>query len=136
MSVAVANPAHEAWRWTRVKRKTDKDDALKLAKLTVLGQLPTAHMPSPAQRQRRRLVHHRRVLVERRTAVKNQVRSIYSQQGMQLPPRGKAWTKLGIKQIAAEARPLEQCDDDVLDLWRGRLFVELQILEMLTKQIE
>ena len=23
--------AHEAWRWTRVKRKTDKDDALKLA---------------------------------------------------------------------------------------------------------
>ena len=54
LSVAVANPAHEAWRWTRVKRKTDKDDALKLAKLTVLGQLPAAHMPSPAQRQRRR----------------------------------------------------------------------------------
>src|SRR6185503_13450427 len=30
--VAIANPCHEAWRWTRVKRKTDKDDALKLAK--------------------------------------------------------------------------------------------------------
>ena len=27
MTIAVANPAHEAWRWTRVKRKTDKDDA-------------------------------------------------------------------------------------------------------------
>jgi transposase len=135
IQVAVANPAHEAWRWTRVKRKTDKDDALKLAKLTVLGQLPTAHMPSPAQRQRRRLVHHRRVLVDRRTAVKNQVRSIYSQQGMQLPPRGKAWTKLGIAQIAAEARPMHECDD-VLDLWRGRLHVELQLLETLTKQIE
>ncbi len=50
LAVAVANPAHEARRWTRVKRKTDKDDALKLAKLTVLGQLPTAHMPSPQQR--------------------------------------------------------------------------------------
>src|SRR5687767_8791208 len=24
-SVAVANPCHEAWRWTKVKRKTDKD---------------------------------------------------------------------------------------------------------------
>jgi transposase len=35
MPVAVANPAHEAWRWTRVKRKTDEDDALKLAKLAV-----------------------------------------------------------------------------------------------------
>ncbi len=56
-AVAVANPCHEAWRWTKVKRKTDKDDALKLAKLTVLRQLPTAHMPSPQQRQRRRLVH-------------------------------------------------------------------------------
>jgi transposase len=81
---------------------------VKLAKLTVLGQLPTAHMPSPAQRQRRQLVHHRRVLVERSTAVKNQVRSIYSQQGMPLPPRGRAWTKLGIRQIAAEARPLHR----------------------------
>ena len=37
-------------------------------KLAVLGQLPTVHMPSPQQRQRRRLVHYRRVLVERRTA--------------------------------------------------------------------
>jgi transposase len=133
--VAVANPCHEAWRWSRVKRKTDRDDALKLAKLTVLGQLPTAHMPSPAQRQRRRLVHHRRVLVERRTAVKNQVRSIFSQQGMQLPPRGRAWTRQGVAQIAAHARPLHACQD-VHDLWRGRLHVELQLLEQLTRLIE
>jgi transposase len=135
INVAVANPAHEAWRWTRVKRKTDKDDALKLARLTVLGQLPTAHMPSPQQRQRRRLVHYRRVLVDRRTAIKNHVRSIFSQQGMQLPPRGKAWTKIGIQQIAAHARALAQCDD-VDDLWRGRLHLELQQLESLSKQIE
>jgi transposase len=133
--VAVANPAHEAWRWTRVKRKTDRDDALKLAKLTVLGQLPTAHMPSPAQRQRRRLVHYRRVLVDRRTQIKNQVRSIYSQQGLSLPKRAKAWTKIGIKQIAEEARPLQQCES-VDDLWRGRLHVELQLLEQLNEQIE
>jgi transposase len=135
MSVAVANPAHEAWRWTRVKRKTDKDDALKLAKLAVLGQLPTAHMPSPQQRQRRRLVHYRRVLVDRRTQIKNQVRSIYSQQGMSLPRRGKAWTKAGIAQMAEEARPLGECEC-VEDLWRGRLFVELQLLEALNEQIE
>ena len=132
--VAVANPCHEAWRWTRVKRKTDRDDALKLAKMAALGQLPTAHMPSPAQRQRRRLVHHRRVLVDRRTAVKNQVRSVVTQ-GMPLPPRAKAWTKVGVQQIAAEARPLDACDD-VLDLWRGRLHGELQQLEALTGQIE
>jgi transposase len=135
IGVAVANPAHEAWRWTRVKRKTDKDDALKLAKLAVLGQLPTAHMPSPQQRQRRRLVHYRRVLVDRRTQIKNQVRSIFSQQGLSLPKRGKAWTQAGIKQIAEEARPLNECDS-IDDLWRGRLHIELQLLETLNQQIE
>lgn len=134
IAVAVANPAHEAWRWTRVKRKTDKDDALKLAKLAVLGQLPTAHMPSPQQRQRRRLVHYRRVLVDRRTQIKNQVRSIYSQQGLSLPRRAKAWTTIGIKQIAEQARPLNQCES-IDDLWRGWLFVELQLLESLNEQI-
>jgi transposase len=135
MSVAIANPCHEAWRWSRVKRKTDKDDALKLAKLTVLGQLPTVHMPSPAQRQRRRLVHYRRVLVDRRTAIKNQIRSIYSQQGMQLPARGKAWTKIGITQIGAQSRPLTQCES-IDDLWRGRLHDELQQLESLNRLID
>ena len=133
--VAVANPAHEAWRWTRVKRKTDKDDALKLAKLAVLGQLPTAHMPSPQQRQRRRLVHYRRVLVDRRTQIKNQVRSIFSQQGLGLPKRGKAWTLAGIRQIGEEARPLNECES-IDDLWRGRLHVELQLLETISTQIE
>jgi transposase len=134
MPVAIANPSHEAWRWTRVKRKTDKDDALKLAKLTLLGQLPTVHMPSPQQRQRRRLVHYRRVLVERRTAIKNQIRSIYSQQGMSLPLRAKAWTKAGIKQMTDDARPIESCSID--DLWRGRLQVELELLDSLSKQID
>ena len=28
--IAIANPSTEAWRWTKVKRKTDRDDALKL----------------------------------------------------------------------------------------------------------
>ena len=29
----VADPSQEAWKWKNVKRKTDKDDALKLARL-------------------------------------------------------------------------------------------------------
>ena len=62
-AVAIANPSHEAWRWTKVKRKTDRDDALKLASMAAMRQLPTVHMPSPQQRQKRRLVHQRRSLV-------------------------------------------------------------------------
>ena len=50
----------EAWHWRRVKRKTDRDDALKLARLALLDQLTIVHMPSPEQRQRRRLILHRR----------------------------------------------------------------------------
>jgi transposase len=92
-------------------------------------------MPSPQQRQRRRLVHYRRVLVDRRTQIKNQVRSIYSQQGLSLPKRGKAWTRCGIEQIAEEARPLNECAS-IDDLWRGRLHTELQLLESLNRQIE
>jgi transposase len=132
-AVAIANPCNEAWRWTKVKRKTDRDDALKLARMASRGELPTVHMPSPALRQRRRLVHHRRVLVQRRTQIKNQVRSIFSQQGLSLPRGTKCWTKAGIAQIREEARALSRCSID--ELWRGRLHVELQLLAELTKQI-
>ena len=67
----------ERWRWNKVKRKTDKDDALKLARLALLEELPPAvHMPAPAQRQKRRLIVHRRSVVTRRTQSRNAVRSM------------------------------------------------------------
>lgn len=132
--VAVANPCHEAWRWTKVKRKTDRDDALKLARLALLGQLPTVHVPSPEMRQRRRLVHHRHSLVRRRTRTKNQVRSIFAQQGLPLPPRGKAWTRAGVEALKKQSRPLGECPD--LELWRGRLAVELELLQSLDEQLK
>lgn len=80
LGVKVANCCHEAWKWKKVKRKTDKDDALKLAKMLLLDQLPVVHMPSAQRRQRRRLIQHRRSLVQRRTQCKNSIRSIFSQQ--------------------------------------------------------
>src|SRR5262245_2218572 len=36
----VANTASEAWKFKHTKRKTDRDDALRLAQLQALGQLP------------------------------------------------------------------------------------------------
>ncbi len=44
IEVRVANTLGEAWKWRRVKRKTDRDDALKLAKLAATDQLPTVHI--------------------------------------------------------------------------------------------
>jgi transposase len=134
--VNVANCCHEAWRWNKVKRKTDRDDALKLAKMALLDQLPVVHMPSPQMRQRRRLVLHRRTLVQRRTQVKNSIRSIFSQQGLtELLPRGKkAWSKAGVAQLREQAKDLADCTIDD-DLWRGRLHVELELLEAVSAQV-
>lgn len=133
-AVAVANPSHEAWRWTRVKRKTDRDDALKLCQMTAMHQLPVVHMPDPLQRQKRRLVHHRRVLSQRQTEIKNFIRSIFSQQGIELPSGNKCWSIAGVKQIAEQARPMSDCE--VVELWRGRLDVELKLLESIARQLK
>jgi transposase len=135
LAVVVANPCDEAWRWRKVKRKTDRDDALKLVRLALVNQLRSVHMPSPQQRQKRRLIHHRKSLVERQTQSKNGIRSIFSQQGLshELPRGNKLWTKAGIEQLAEYARPLASCDID--NLWRGRLHVEIQLLESIAAQI-
>jgi transposase len=132
--VAIANPSHEAWRWTKVKRKTDRDDALKLASMAAMRQLPTVHMPSPQQRQKRRLIHQRRSLVQRRTEVKNSIRSIFSQQGLLLVRGNKQWTQAGIAQLKSESKPLGKCSVD--ELWRGRLHVELELLDVLDEQLK
>ncbi|MEZ6133816.1 MAG: hypothetical protein R3C53_02790 [Pirellulaceae bacterium] len=39
-----------------MKRKTDKDDALKLARMASLNELKAVHMPSEEQREFRSLV--------------------------------------------------------------------------------
>ena len=39
LKTLVCSTNEEAWRWHNVKRKTDKDDALKLARLTMMRQL-------------------------------------------------------------------------------------------------
>ena len=125
----------EAWHWRRVKRKTDRDDALKLARLALLDQLTVVHMPAPTQRQRRRLILHRRSVVARRTISRNAIRSIFSQQGIALARGNKQWTIAGVAQLRAHARPLADCYDD-LDLWRGRLHAELQLMADVDAQLK
>lgn len=45
----VANPNGEAWRWSKIKRTTDRDDALKLVRLTAMND--PAHLPGPLVRR-------------------------------------------------------------------------------------
>jgi transposase len=123
----VANTASEAWKFKHTKRKTDKDDARRLAELYVLGQLPTVAVPSPETRQQRALIEARQRLVGRRVAVQNRIRALFVAQGLPAPRGAKAWSRTGRAGMAARARPLAECP--VLELWRGRLHLALRELD-------
>jgi transposase len=76
LTCKVANTASEAWKFKHQKRKTDKDDALRLAELEALGRLPTVVLPDAPTRQWRQLIAHRQTLVGRRVAAQNRIRAI------------------------------------------------------------
>jgi transposase len=125
--VQVANPNHEGWRWNHVKRKTDRDDALKLARLAAMNQLPTVYVPARPVRQWRALIAYRHKLVGRQTAIRNSIRSIFTREGLALPVGHRAWTAEGFRQMAREARTLGTVGGQ--ELWRGMLDLELRALE-------
>jgi transposase len=127
IAVRVANVLGEAWRWRKVKRKTDRDDALKLAKLAASDQLPTVHVPQLAVRQHRALIRHRHALIDRRTGIKNTIRSLLDAQGLSMPGRARGWTAASVAELKQLARPLQSCDGN--NLWRGQLDLELRMLE-------
>ena len=62
LATLVCSTNEEAWQWKNVKRKTDKDDALKLAHMANLKSLKPVHIPSPKMREFRTLVKHRKSL--------------------------------------------------------------------------
>ena len=107
--VLVCNPNQEAWKWKNVKRKTDRDDALKLAKLAALGQLVPVYVPSQQQREYRRLVKYRKVLVGRVNRVQNNIRAIFAQRGIDMVRGQKAWALERHAQIADHRKPLAEC---------------------------
>jgi transposase len=130
--VLVCNPNQEAWKWKHVKRKTDRDDALKLAKLAALEQLVPVHIPCRQQREYRRLVKYRQVVLGRVNRVQNNIRSIFAQRGMEMMRGQKAWALERYDQLAQHRRPLAECSLD--DLWRGELDLELSQLEHLRQR--
>jgi transposase len=129
----VANPLGEAWQWTKVKRKTDRDDALKLARLAALGHLPTVHVPTAEARQYRGLVAYRHRLVGRRVAVQNHLRALAQAHGLLLPAGHRAWTREGIAALARLGRPAGSCPAG--ELWRGEFAIECECMNMFIYKI-
>lgn len=128
----VVNPTNEAWNWRKVKRKTDRDDAQKLALMADRDELPTIPMPSRETREYRTLVKYRTTLVDQSTATRNRIRALCQQHGLLLPLCHRAWTEAGRSLIASHAKPLADCN--ATDLWRGVLKEELDgLMQLMTR---
>ena len=132
--VQVANPNTEGWRWKNVKRKTDRKDALKLAQLSAMNQLPLVHMPCHEVRSKRSLISYRQRLVKRRTQIKNSIRAILDRESCSMPSGKSGWSKRSVDVLRKMSRSLEECS--IEDLWRGQLHVELCMLESVSKCLD
>lgn len=130
----VANTNQAAWRWKNVKNKTDREDALKLARLSAMDQLSLVHVPAKPVREWRSLILFRHKLVDRRTSVRNAIHSILVAQGRAIPGRRSVWSDDTMSQLIELARPLSECTT-MDELWRGHLKMELEHLDELGRRI-
>ncbi|MHC4544378.1 MAG: IS110 family RNA-guided transposase [Planctomycetota bacterium] len=131
----VANTSHEAWRWKNVKKKNDREDAIKLAKLSAMNQLPTVHIPGKKVREKRALIKYRQRLVRYRVSIKNAIRAIFAREGITMATGKGTWSKEGLQWLKGHAKPLEEIAD-ANQLWRGQLYVELEIFEAVTESLK
>ena len=136
----VCSTNEDAWKWSNVKRKTDKDDALKLARMATMGELKAVHMPSEAHREFRSLVKYRKTLDNRITKMKCTIRAWFVNHGIAIDSGEKAWNT-GRVLINSFRTLLAECSPN--NLWKAELDIELTQLDSLkvhldlvTKQLE
>ena len=118
----VANTSAEAWKYKHAKRKTDRDDALRLAQLEARSA-PGGDGPGQAA--------PRVAGVDRPPPGTDRPAGGHAEPhpldpgrpGPAGAARGRAWTAAGLAGIAQFARPLAECGPE--DLWRGLLELAL-----------
>lgn len=128
----VCSTNEEAWLWKNVKRKTDKDDALKLARLAMLQQLTRVHVPTHELREHRTLVKYRKTVDRRINQIKNSIRSLFANRGIVIAQGKRGWCT-GRELIDSYRQPLAECS--MQELWQGQLHEELTQLDALTAQL-
>ena len=134
LELQIANTSGPAWRWSNTKRKTDRDDALRLAQLSAVNQLPQVPMTDRATREWRALIRYRHHLVGRRTQIRNHVRALFDREGIALPKAHLCWTLGGIAALREEARNFDVVNER--ELWRGELKCELDALPAVCQIID
>ena len=129
LKTLVCSTNEDAWKWSNVKRKTDKDDALKLARMAAMNELKAVHMPSETHREFRSLVKYRKTLDCRINKMKCTIRAWFVNHGIEIDTGEKAWNT-GRERINSFRKPLTDCQPD--ELWKGELDLELNQLDSLT----
>ena len=95
--VKVAHPGALAWIF-KSKRKHNRIDAIKLAKLLFLDEVPAVHVPSASVRAWRQTIEFRQKLLRSRVMAKNQLRAFLRERGIAAPKslwtrKSQAWLK-------------------------------------------
>lgn len=128
--VAVAHPGLLTLIF-RSKHKNDRRDALKLAKLLYIGEVPTVHVPSADVRAWRELITFRRKLVEKRTRAKNGIRGLLRTLGIQASRKPGLWTRAGMAWLGQLGfdNAMHALKRDLLVDEIDRLSVQLQRVE-------
>ncbi len=133
LKTLVCSTNEDAWKWSNVKRKTDKDDALKLARMAAMNELKAVHMPSEAHREFRSLVKYRKTLDSRINKMKCKIRAWFVNHGISIDTGEKAWNT-GRERINSFRKPLVECDPN--EFWKGELDLELTQLDALTTVLD
>jgi transposase len=98
--VAVAHPGQLRLIF-KSKRKNDRIDGRKLAKILYLDAVPAVHVPGVGVRHWRALIEYRQRVLARRVTVKNQLRALLRDNGI-TAAKG-LWTRRGLAWLAAQA---------------------------------
>lgn len=128
--VVVAHPGHLRLIF-RSKRKNDRLDAEKLAKLLFLGEVPNVYVPNQDVRAWRQLIEYRSRLVAKRTRTKNTCRALLRGLGIVAPGEFSLWTKRGFAWLASLA-----FDSPLHALQRDMLIEELQTFNTQIRRLE
>jgi transposase len=113
--VIVAHPGHLRLIYGS-KRKNDRVDAEKLAKLLLVDAVPTVHVPRAEVRAWRELITFRRRLVEKRTRAKNGVRTLLRTIAVKPARSPGLWSQQGLKWLSEldVGSPLRALQRDLL----------------------
>lgn len=112
----------------RSKRKNDRIDAERLAKLLYLDEVPAAYVPAVKTRHWRETIEYRQRLVAKRVRCKNGLRALLRSRAL-LAPRG-LWSAKGLAWLTEV-----DVGDEMANLRRDMLLEELDVLERQVQRV-